>query len=65
MLVEEQVRVENLDEQVQVLWLGHADLGGLEGFAQLGHHLVTLLLARAEVQVGGQVDRLCLQVLFQ
>ena len=64
-LVEVEVRVEDLDEQVEVLRLCHAYFGRFQGFAKLGHHLVALLATRAEVEVRCQRYSLRLQVLLQ
>lgn len=65
MLVEVEVRVEDLDEQVEVLRLRHAYFRRFQRFAKLRHHLVALLATRAEVEVRGQRDGLSLQVLLE
>ena len=64
-LVEEQICIQDLDQKVQVLWLGHADLRSFEGFSELSHHLLTLTSAVAEVQVRGQRDCFSLKILLQ
>ena len=47
-LIEVQIGVQDLYEQIEVLWLRHANLRRLQRLAKLSHHLVTLLAASAE-----------------
>lgn len=64
-LIEVEVGVEDLHEEVQILRLRHADLRRFERLAELGHDLLSLLSARAEVEIGGVGDRLGLQILLE
>ena len=47
-LVEVQIGVQDLYEQIEILWLRHANLRRLQRLAKLSHHLVALLAASAE-----------------
>lgn len=63
--VEEEVRVENLYEQVQIFGLCHADFTSFKRLSQLVHNLLPLLFTWTVEQVRGSVDSLRLQILFK
>ena len=63
--IEVHVGVEQLDKQVEVLGLTHADICCLEGLSQLVHSSLAILSERAPEEVRVLDDRLALHVLLE
>ena len=60
-----EIGVEYLDQQIQVLWLCHANLGSLTRLAELGQDHLASLATLTKVEMRGVADGLSLQVFLQ